>query len=80
VIGFIGTSFTITFNFDSSHIELLLNELRLLSNECCLESELCYDRRSVGQSILEYSTHLGLMTRFLLLLYSWGVVCVERFL
>jgi hypothetical protein len=28
---------------------------------------ICYDRRSVGQSVLELSTHLGLTTRFLLL-------------
>jgi hypothetical protein len=31
------------------------------------ESELYYDRRSVGQSVLVSSLHLGLMTRFLLL-------------
>jgi hypothetical protein len=31
------------------------------------ESELYYDRRSVSQSVLEQSTHLGLTTRFLLL-------------
>jgi hypothetical protein len=30
----------------------------------CTESELYYDRRSVGQSVLEQSTHLGLSTRF----------------
>jgi hypothetical protein len=30
-------------------------------------SDLYYDRRSVGQSVLVSSTHLGLMTRFLLL-------------
>jgi hypothetical protein len=35
---------------------------------------LCYDRRSVGQSILEWNTHLGLTTRFLLLSNScWFV-------
>jgi hypothetical protein len=44
---------------------------------------LCYDRRSVGQSILEWSTHLELMTRVLLLqtvacLLLWGALSVER--
>jgi hypothetical protein len=33
---------------------------------------LCYDRRSVSQSILEQSTHLGLTTRFLLLSDNYG--------
>jgi hypothetical protein len=31
---------------------------------------LCYDRRSAGQSVLEYSTHLGLTTRSLLLVWQ----------
>jgi hypothetical protein len=39
---------------------------------------LCYDRRSVGQSILVSSTHLGLTTRFLLLSDSCGFVDVGR--
>jgi hypothetical protein len=39
---------------------------------------LCYDRRSVGQSLLEYSTHLGLTTRFLLLLDSCEFLDVGR--
>jgi hypothetical protein len=42
------------------------------------ESWVCYDRRSVGQSVLEWSTHLGLTTRSLLLLDSCGFVEVER--
>jgi hypothetical protein len=37
-----------------------------------------YDRRSVSQSVLEYSTHLGLTTRFLLLSDSCGFVDVGR--
>jgi hypothetical protein len=36
------------------------------------ESELYNDRRSVGQSVLVSSPHLGLMTRFLLLSDHWG--------
>jgi hypothetical protein len=40
------------------------------------ESKLCYDRRSVGQSVLVSSTHLGLTTRFLLLSDSCGFVDV----
>jgi hypothetical protein len=42
------------------------------------KSKLCYDRRSVGQSVLVSSTHLGLTTRFLLLSDSCGFVDVER--
>jgi hypothetical protein len=40
------------------------------------KSHLCYDRRSVGQSVLVSSIHLGLTTRFLLLSDSCGVVDV----
>jgi hypothetical protein len=39
---------------------------------------LYYDRRSVCQSVLEQSTHLGLTTRFLLLSDSCGFVDVGR--
>jgi hypothetical protein len=39
---------------------------------------LYYDRRSVGQSVLVSSTHLGLTTRFLLLSDSCGFVDVGR--
>jgi hypothetical protein len=39
--------------------------LRLMVSQS--KSKLCYDRRSVGQSVLVSSTHLGLTTRFLLL-------------
>jgi hypothetical protein len=42
------------------------------------KSKLCYDRRSVGQSVLVSSTHLGLKTRFLLLSESCGFVDVGR--
>jgi hypothetical protein len=38
------------------------------------ESKLCYDRRSVGQSILVSGSHLGPKTRFLLLSDSCGFV------
>jgi hypothetical protein len=37
------------------------------------ESELYYDRRSVGQSVLVPSTHLGLTTRFLWLFWQLQV-------
>jgi hypothetical protein len=43
-----------------------------------LKSKLCYDRRSVGQSVLVSSTHLGLTTKFLLLLDSCGFLDVGR--
>jgi hypothetical protein len=46
------------------------------------ESKLCYDRRSVGQSVLVSSTHLGLTITFLLLpvagLLMWGALSDER--
>jgi hypothetical protein len=47
------------------------------------QSELYYDRRSVGQSVLEQNTHLGLTTRFLLLsdhcgFLLWGALSDER--
>jgi hypothetical protein len=42
------------------------------------ESVLYYDRRSVCQSVLEYSTHLGVISRFLLLSGSCGFVDVGR--
>jgi hypothetical protein len=42
--------------------------------------KLCYDRRSVGQSVLVSSTHLGLTTRFLLLSDSCRFVDVGDFL
>jgi hypothetical protein len=42
------------------------------------KSKLCYDRRSVGQSVLVSSTHLGLTTRFLLLSGTCGFVDVDR--
>jgi hypothetical protein len=34
---------------------------------------LCYDRRSVGQSVLEQSTHLGPTTRYLLVFDNYGI-------
>jgi hypothetical protein len=40
--------------------------------------DLCYDRRSVGQSVLQWSTHLELTIKFLSLSDSCGFVDVER--
>jgi hypothetical protein len=46
------------------------------------KSKLCYDRRSVGQSVLASSTHLELTTRFILLsvagLLMWGALSDDR--
>jgi hypothetical protein len=42
------------------------------------ESKLCYDRRSVGQSVLVPITQLGPKTRFLLLSDSYGFVDVRE--
>jgi hypothetical protein len=56
-------------------LSLSLTPVKLNSNRNShSESELCYDRRSVVQSILELSTHLLLTTRFLLLSDSCGFV------
>jgi hypothetical protein len=42
------------------------------------KSKLCYDQRSVGQSVMVSSTLLGLTTRFLLQSDSFGVVGMGR--
>jgi hypothetical protein len=42
------------------------------------KSKLCYDRQSAGQSVLEQSTPLGLMTRSWLLSDSCGFVDLGR--
>jgi hypothetical protein len=54
-----------------------LNENSLTSKSKS-KSKLSYDRRSVGQSLLASSTHLGLTTRFILLSDSCGFVDVGR--
>jgi hypothetical protein len=60
-------------------IPLILSEWRFPSNSEFLKMlQLCYDRRSVGQSILASSTDLGLKTRFLFLSDSCGFVDVGR--
>jgi hypothetical protein len=43
-----------------------------------IKSKLCYDLRSVVQSVLVSSTHLGHSTRFLLLSESCGFFDVGR--
>jgi hypothetical protein len=50
----------------------------ILSGLGLSKSKLRYDRRSVGQSVLVSSTHLGLTTRFLLLSDSCEFVDVGR--
>jgi hypothetical protein len=42
------------------------------------KSKLYYDPQSVGQSVLEWSIHLGLTTRCLLLSDSCGFICMGR--
>jgi hypothetical protein len=54
--------------FTDSRTELTINWVWVLY----------YDRRSVGQSVLEWSTHLGFTTRFLLLSDSCEFVDVGR--
>jgi hypothetical protein len=62
--------------FTASHAELnsQLNSSALTPRK----SKLCYDRRSVGQSVLVSSIHLGRTTRYLLLSDSCGFVDVGR--
>jgi hypothetical protein len=48
---------------------------RIMSNQ---KSQLCYDRRSAGQSVLVSCTHLGLTTRSWLLSDSCGFVDLGR--
>jgi hypothetical protein len=42
------------------------------------KSKLCYDRRSVGQSVFVYSTHVGLKTRSLFLSDSCSLFYMGR--
>jgi hypothetical protein len=42
------------------------------------QSHIATDGRSVGQSVLVSSPHLGLMTRYLLLFHSYSLVIVGR--
>jgi hypothetical protein len=67
-------------NLSSSLTHSLTNQLAALTALHYLKSSrvLCYDRRSVGQSVLVSSTYLGLMTTFLLLSDSCGFVDVGR--
>jgi hypothetical protein len=72
---------------DGYHLTNLVTRITSTHNHDCLksesESELYYNRRSVGQSILVSSPHLGFMTRFLLLsdhcgFLIWGALSDER--
>jgi hypothetical protein len=53
-------------------------------NWLCSKAKLCYDRRSVGQSVLEWNTHLGGLRpdlyycQTIAALLMWGAVCDER--
>jgi hypothetical protein len=67
--------FIITVDYNSSHIEHILNDVCLTNLYEYSLSE-SYDRRSVGQFVLESSVHLGLTTRLLLLSDSCGFVDV----
>jgi hypothetical protein len=58
-------------------------ERRLTVHTLESSRDLCYDRRSVGQSVLGYSTHLRLTTRFYYCqtvagLLTWGALSDER--
>jgi hypothetical protein len=55
-----------------------LKELISITGQPLSKSKLYYDRRSAGQSVLEQSTHLGLMTRSWLLSDSCRFVDLGR--
>jgi hypothetical protein len=87
MIVFIEHFFTITINYSAianlhnslghAPFSSLYSQLHLASKSKS-KSKLCYDRRSVGQSVLVSSTHLGLTISVLLLSDSCGVVDVGR--
>jgi hypothetical protein len=62
-----------TIHGNYSNFQLSQTELSIQS-----KSQRCYDRRSVGQSVLVSSTHLELTARVLLLSDSCGLVDVGR--
>jgi hypothetical protein len=55
------------------HFTIITNNTVHFINPLTCKSKLCYDRRSVGQSVLVSSTHLRSKTRFLLLSDSCGL-------
>jgi hypothetical protein len=61
------------------HVPVFLSRANRAKAYVTSKSKLCYDRRSVGQSVLVSSIHLGPKTRFLLLSDSCGFVDVGRF-
>jgi hypothetical protein len=71
--------FTITVSYNTSHNDVCLTDLyeESLTALNAPKVKLCYDRQSVGQSVLVSSTHLGLTTRFLFLPDSCGFVDVR---
>jgi hypothetical protein len=66
-----------TINLEEPLVSRILCFL-LGTTDCKSSRLLCYDRRSVGQTVLEWSTHRGLTTRFLLMSNSCGIVDVGR--
>jgi hypothetical protein len=79
-------SVTITVDYNSLHIELLLNDVCLtnlyeeslaLSNSSQKQSHIATDRQSVSLGV---EPHLRLMTRYLLLFDSYGLVFAGRLL
>jgi hypothetical protein len=60
------------------NIGVIISLLFISSYMCRSKSKLCYERRSVGQSVLVSSTHLGFNIRFLLLSDSYEFVDVGR--
>jgi hypothetical protein len=64
-----------------AHLDHLVHlDLIFLTLYC--QSELCYDRRSVGQSVLVSRTHLGLKARLFCVpaegLLTWGALSDEK--
>jgi hypothetical protein len=77
----LASAVTLRSEFHGTHDHILLSHIRDSPDlqGCILSSRvLCYDRRSASQSVLEWSTHMGLKIRFLLLSDSRGFVDVGR--
>jgi hypothetical protein len=62
----------------SSHSSYMSRLPQLSLSDLLAKTKLYYDRRSAGQSVLEQSTHLGLMARSWLLSDSCGFVGLGR--
>jgi hypothetical protein len=78
MIEFIGPLYNLLQHFTNHYLWLDTPDFwpHYYSHWTVIYSKLCYDRWSIGQSVLVSSTHVGLMTRILLLSDICGFVDV----